>query len=285
MDKTEQLEKDVESPDEDQDQLTRSDSEDSDKDISKEDGKKEEPGKNGIDYKQRYSDTKSDRDRLKAEADSLRAENDNLKLEKEKRGAIDDVDLERQFFDEMYDDVSKIDPSDADKSKKIYSAIAKGMAKAVKVTKEQTLREMSVRARENSIVKTKQSSQISQAENMAKIALEEIGLDPEKHYNEFTKEVDGIMAKKPNWFKVVPGEQQFMKIAQFVKDRLDKVKTENDEHRKEAGGLIGLGNKVTKKKSSAEEDDDSPDTMTGALAVLHKQRKADAARAYKFARD
>lgn len=275
---------DISEDDENQEGAEKSEQEDGeegDKGKGKDDEDLDEEEKT---YKKRFSDTKADRDEIARERNLLREElaalrNDVADLKsKQDSGDITDEEVDA-IAEDLFKRVSSVSKDDPEYGKKVYREIGRDLARLKK--------EIISTLKTEESQKTKQTSEAERArqdaEENAKIALEEAGLDPEKHFKLFQKEVDDLMAKKPNWFKVVPPQEQFLRIAERVSKQVKSSKEANAEHRKESGGVMSGGSKVNKKSNQQEDDDGEPDTMIGAMNAHKRDQYKLGARMHKLA--
>lgn len=241
--------------------------EDEEGDVGESDGDSEE---DGIDYKQRYADTKTDRDRILSEQNQSKEEIGRLKSELAAFNKSDESDeeLERQYGDELHESVSQISQDDPDRAKKVYAVIGKHNARM----RKSILDEIDKR----NATKTRNADQEARRREggveLAKIALKEVGLDADKTFNLFQKEVDDQMNSEPKWFTAIPDDQQFIRLANRVLKKVESNKQKNAEHRKGAGGMLSSGSKV-KKQSDSQDEDDGPSTMIGAMGAVRQSQR------------
>lgn len=262
-------------------------------DDQKEEGKDDETveeklarlEKENQNLQKRFSDTKNDRDvvarernLLRQELEQFRADLDELKTSKNS-DEISDEEVDRVAGD-LLKRVASLKDDDPERAAKIYREIGREFVKV----KRQTIAEIRAEQKKQS----QQDSTIEQAraeaiEN-AKVALEELDLDPEKHLPLFQKTVDELAQNNSRWFKTIPASEQYIRIAEKVKKKVESSRQANADHRKDADGMIGSGSKVKQKKTNQrEEEGDEPDTMAGAMGMVRKDRLSAGSRMHKLA--
>lgn len=240
--------------------------------------------------KKSNSDTKGEFHKGQEERSALKARLDEIIARQSTFDSKGDEDYGQKIGDELFDRVSKITDEDPSaRSKSVYREIGKVIGKLTKEAQEQAIRKVEERSQSIRTQTEQKSREFKEAETKAKIAIgEEFGLDEDsaigKIYPAFIREVERIQKDEPMWFKAIPAEEQFVKIARKVKAVYEKNKKANEEHQEEAGGMLGSGSKV-KKKSVVTDDEggEGEETLAGALGVLHKQQKTRAGNMFKLA--
>lgn len=199
------------------------------------------------------------------------------------QGKVLSEDEEAQLLEQEYvKELAKIPKDDPDRNAKVYAAIAK-----VNVRYGRQIKEQAVKESEGKIAAaSKPNKAVLQANADAKIALEEIGLDPEKYFPMFQKEVNLQLKKNNRWFTVVPPEQQYMRLAERVLQRVETNKSANDTHRKQAGGQLegGASGKSVKRGIRDTDERDEGDTMVSAMKVAQKGRQTLGTKLYQMGR-
>lgn len=235
-------------------------------------------------YKQRFSDTKADRDDLARQLRAKITENEELRKKTGKaplyENAEDEEKAVQALFDDIWGEISTIKDEDAnERLKKVYRTIAKKMVHGQKQAVEAALSKIKVEQTATTEQQQQAAMRREQATKGAKIALKEIGLDPEKHFPLIQREVDKQMETEKEWFSVIPVDQQFIRLAERVKKRLDKINGERDEHRQSAAGTMGAGGRrrpAPKDKDEGGEDD----SMAGAMAIHSRKLRENSGKLY-----
>lgn len=235
-------------------------------------------------YKKRFADTKADRDEKVRMLRESMAENARLKALQAASADVNEEALAKEIQDGIYQEVSLITETDPKKrTKAAYDVVGKHIAMATKKAVDLALSKVNLQRQTEAQQSTEHTQKREAAAKRAKIALRESGLDPEKTFALFQKEVDRQMETEPEWFEAVPASEHFMRLASRVKDRLERNKKANDEHRREAGGQLNAGSRVTRSAKSKDEDEGEPDTMRGAMSLANKANHLRGRKAFQLA--
>jgi hypothetical protein len=137
-------------------------------------------------YKQRFADTKADRDRLAVNFRKVVAENDKLRKAAGNQPSLeneaDEEKLVQQLTDELWEDVSSIVETDPNKkTKEVYGKIAKRMVRGQKQAVEVAVKRIQEQQDKQAQDTQGQQARHEAAVKTAKIVLQEEGLDPVKH--------------------------------------------------------------------------------------------------------
>ena len=238
-------------------------------------------------YKKRYGDLKSDRDEKVRALHGLMAENARLKAVQTTAVDVNEAQLVKEMQDGIYADVSAITETDPAKAREAaYKVIGKHQALTIKRAVELAVKTIETKREQEVQQTTDVERNRAGATKLAKIALKEIGLDPEKHIGEFQHQVDVQMETDADWFKAIPAEQHFIRLAKRVQRIITKNQEANDEHRRDAGGTITSSSRARRPGSTKDKDEGENgelDTMRGAMGLATRANYARGARAFKLA--
>ena len=237
-------------------------------------------------YKKRYGDLKSDRDEKVKVLHALMTENARLKAVQTTAVDVNEAQLVKEMQDGIFADVSAITETDPAKAREAaYKVIGKHQALTIKRAVELAVKTIETKREQEVQQTTDVERNRAGATKLAKIALKEIGLDPEKHIGAFQHEVDLQMETDADWFKAIPAEQHFIRLAKRVQHLITKNQQANDEHRRDAGGTITSSSRARRPGSSTKDEgeDGEMDTMRGAMGLATRANYARGARAFKLA--
>jgi hypothetical protein len=236
-------------------------------------------------YKKRYGDVKSDRDEKVRLLRATMAENARLKTVQTTASEVNEEQLAKEIQDGIYAEVSSITEPDPAKARKAaYDVIGKHIAKATKQAVDMALKQVEVRREREMQQMTDGEQKRGVATKLAKIALKEIGLNPETDITEFQRQVDLQMETDADWFQAIPADQHFLRLAKRVQKVLKDKQQANEEHRRDAGGTITSSSRV--RRPSTEKDDADGgelDTMRGAMGLATRANFARGKRAFQLA--
>ena len=236
-------------------------------------------------FKKRYGDLKSDRDEKVRLLRDTMAENARLKAAQTTASEVNEAELVKEMQDGIFAEVSAITETDPAKAREAaYKVVGKYQALGIKKAVDLALKQIDARREKEVQQTTKAEQNRTVATRFAKIALKEIGLDPEKDIDEFQHQVDLQMETDENWFKAIPADQHFLRLARRVKRVLAEKKEANDEHRREAGGTITSSSRVRRTSSTTDKDEHGEmDTMRGAMGLATRANFARGKRAFQLA--
>jgi len=223
-------------------------------------------------YRKRFADTKADRDEKIKQLREMMAENAKLKALSTLESDVNEEELARQIQEGIYADISAIHEKDPNKARKAaYDVVGRHIAKATKQAVDLALKTVKGSVERERQQVEQQTEAANRATKMAKIALKENGLDPDKHFGMFQKEVDRQMEEDPDWFQAIPPNQHYVRLVDRVKERMASNKKANDDHQREARGQVNSGARVsTRQPQDDQQDDDGADSLKGAMALARK---------------
>jgi hypothetical protein len=237
-------------------------------------------------YRRRFADTKADRDEKARQLREAMIENAKLKALVSTSSDVNEEQLAKEIQEGIFSEVSQITESDPAKARRAaYDVVGKHIAKATKKAVELALSKVTSQRQQEAQQTTEQSKAMEVAKRRARIALKEVGLDQEKHYNFFEEEVTKQMERDPEWFQAVPPSEHYMRIASRVKHRIEKIRERREEHQREAGGQISASSRVNGRSQRPKDDgdDEGADTLSSAISTLSRRNQARGAKAFQLA--
>lgn len=237
-----------------------------------------------ITYKKRFADTKADRDEKARQVRELIAENARLKAVQVATSDVDEEALAREIQEGMFKEVSQISESDPTKrSKAAYDIVAKHIAQATKKAVDLTLKKVASQAQEKESQTEEQKRNLEIGKKRARIALKEVGLDPDKYYQNFETEVTQMLEEEPEWFNTIPADQHYIRMAKRVKAAVAAIQEKRKDQQREANGQLNGGSRVTKRsRQEPNDDEEAKDTLTGAIQLLGRRNLARGSRAFEL---
>ena len=239
-----------------------------------------------VTYRKRYADTKADRDEKVRQLRDTMAENARLKAIATASSDINEEELARQVQEGIFKEVSQIQESDPAKARKAaYDVVGKYIAQHTKKAVDLALSKITAQRQQEEQQTTHQAQQVEAASKRAKIALKEIGLDPQKYFKDFEREVNRQMDSDPEWFQAIPPSEHFIRIANRVKSKIERIRSANSEHQREAGGQVNSGSRVRTKPRAQDQDEDDGklDTLRGAMSLASKANLLRGRKAFQLA--
>jgi hypothetical protein len=212
-------------------------------------------------------------------------ENARLKAVVSTSGDVNEEQLAKEIQEGIYKEVSQISETDPVKARKAaYDVVGKHIAMATKKAVDMALSKVTAQKQQEELLTTEQSKQMEVAKKRARIAMKELKLDPDKHYNLFEEEVTKQMERDPEWFQAIPASEHYVRIATRVKHRIEKIREKRAEHQREAGGVISSSSRVNGRSTKPKDDgDDEGDTLSNAISTLARRNQARGAKAFQLA--
>lgn len=240
-------------------------------------------------YKQQVQDRQKiaeERNRLQRELATLKASQAAKDQALADAQRVDPEAFSDRLATEVFQEASKIDSKDPDeRTRLVYKLIIKkafGLSQQAVTT---ALQAVEHKEQQRDAQRAQVTAEQQDAIDKAKIALDEVGLDPETYFPHVQRLVNTLLAEKPKWFEAVPVEEQYMRLANKVKATIDANRTETDEHRREAQGLLGRGPGARPARSKgSDEGAPAPATMAEGMGLLAKGRRAKASALFNVAR-
>lgn len=235
-------------------------------------------------YRKRFADTKADRDEKAKLLREAMLENARLKALQTVTNDVDEEALAREIQEGMFKEVSQITESDPNKrSKAAYDIVAKHIALATKKAVDLSLKKVADQQHQQQAQTEQQKKDLEIGKRRARIALKEVGLDPDKYYANFEDEVSEMLDKEPEWFNTIPPEQHYIRMAKRVKEAVRGIQEKRKNHQREANGQLNGGSRVPKRPRQESNDDESAaDTLTGAIQLLGRRNLARGNRAFEL---
>jgi hypothetical protein len=239
---------------------------------------------------ERYKQKAKDRDEIATERNQLLKEVGRLRAVEDAREAalkaatqITPDEAAEKLADEIFNEATKITSDDQDvRTKGVYKIIAKKLLDLQKAATQTAVQVVEGRQAQQQAASQQQTAAEKDAIDNAKIALEEVGLDPEKTYPLFERVVNALIADKPKWFDVVPPGEQYIRIANRVLKMTNKTTEDNAAHQREAGGQLDRGGRGPRSSPKGGKDD-APETMADGMRALRKNQVAKSSALYTIA--